>query len=177
MFLYDGYDWARTRKTIEQEVKEMRKRLAKIRQLVANGQTQETDSDDVSAVLFNSVHIGLDEDFDLTPSLARFLAMNEDKIGLRLRELESTIEQYRQHARAECRWKEEVLTYRFLAFVYDRPQDPSRLAESSILHERDLRVRQLMAGSEGVFETAYERLEVVTSSEAACWWYIFWVRI
>ncbi|KAL1720708.1 hypothetical protein EV715DRAFT_196531 [Schizophyllum commune] len=118
--------------------------------------------------------IGLDEDFDLTPSLARFLAMNEDKIDLRLRELESTIEEYRQHARAECRWKEEVLTYRFLAFVYDRPQDPSRSAESSILHERDLRVRQLMAGSEGVFETAYERLEVVTSSEAACWWYIFW---
>ncbi|KAL1738517.1 hypothetical protein HDZ31DRAFT_78301, partial [Schizophyllum fasciatum] len=118
--------------------------------------------------------IGLDEDFDLTPALARFLAMNEDLIDLRLREIESVVEEYRQHARAESRWKEEVLTYRFLAFVYDRPQDPTHLAESSILHERDLRVRQLMAGSEGVFETAYERMEVVTSGEAACWWYIFW---
>ncbi|TRM60170.1 hypothetical protein BD626DRAFT_408024 [Schizophyllum amplum] len=118
--------------------------------------------------------IGLDEDFDLTPSLARFLAMNEDKIELRLPELQSAVEDYRQHARAECKWKEEVLTYRFLAFVYDRPQDPTRLAESSIAYERDLRVRQLVAGSEGVFETAYERLEVVTANETACWWYIFW---
>ncbi|KAL1694660.1 hypothetical protein GGG16DRAFT_46816 [Schizophyllum commune] len=78
LFLYDGYDWARTRKTIEQEVKEMRKRLAKIRQLVANGQTQETDSDDVSAVLFNSVHIGLDEDFDALEPGALIAAIDEE---------------------------------------------------------------------------------------------------
>ncbi|TRM57600.1 hypothetical protein BD626DRAFT_514419 [Schizophyllum amplum] len=64
LLLYDGYDWARTRKTIEQEVKEMRKRLAKIRQLVASGQTQDPALDDISAMLFNSVHIGLDEDLD-----------------------------------------------------------------------------------------------------------------
>ena len=56
----------------------MRKRLAKIRQLVANGQTQETDSDDVSAVLFNSVHIGLDEDFDALEPGALIAAIDEE---------------------------------------------------------------------------------------------------
>ena len=59
-FLYDGYDWARTRKTIEDQVKLMRRRLAKIRQLLASGETQTPEVDQTSAVLFNSVYIGLD---------------------------------------------------------------------------------------------------------------------
>lgn len=62
VFLYDGYDWSRTRKTIEEEVKEMRRRLAKIRQLVANGHVEDSSLDDTSAFLFNSIHIGLDDD-------------------------------------------------------------------------------------------------------------------
>jgi autophagy-related protein 2 len=60
-FLYDGYDWARTRKTIEDQVKLMRRRLAKIRQLLASGETQTPEVDQTSALLFNSVYIGLDE--------------------------------------------------------------------------------------------------------------------
>jgi len=60
-FLYDGYDWARTRKTIEDQVKVMRRRLAKIRQLLASGETQTPEVDQTSALLFNSVYIGLDE--------------------------------------------------------------------------------------------------------------------
>lgn len=59
-FLYDGYDWARTRKTIEDQVKVMRRRLAKIRQLLASGETQTPEVDQTSALLFNSVYIGLD---------------------------------------------------------------------------------------------------------------------
>ncbi len=62
VFLYDGYDWSRTRKTIEEGVKEMRKRLAKIRQLVANGHVEDSFLDDTSTLLFNSIHIGLDDD-------------------------------------------------------------------------------------------------------------------
>ena len=62
IFLYDGYDWVRTRKTIEEGIKEMRKRLAKIRQLVANGHVEESSLDDTSTLLFNSIHIGLDDD-------------------------------------------------------------------------------------------------------------------
>lgn len=60
-FLYDGYDWARTRKTIEDQVKVMRRRLAKIRQLLATGETQTPEVDQTSALLFNSVYIGLDD--------------------------------------------------------------------------------------------------------------------
>ena len=59
-FLYDGYDWARTRKTIEDQVKVMRRRLAKIRQLLASGETHTPETDQTSALLFNSVYIGLD---------------------------------------------------------------------------------------------------------------------
>ncbi|KAF8077884.1 hypothetical protein FPV67DRAFT_1463315 [Lyophyllum atratum] len=64
LFLYDGYDWPGTRKTIEEEVKDMRRRLAKIRQLVASGQAQDPSVEDTSALLFNSLYIGLDRDVD-----------------------------------------------------------------------------------------------------------------
>ncbi|KAJ3517183.1 hypothetical protein NLJ89_g671 [Agrocybe chaxingu] len=74
VFLYDGYDWAKTRKTIEEEVKEMRKRLAKIRQLVANGHIQDPSFEDTSAVLFNSIHIGLEEDEDALGEPATLIA-------------------------------------------------------------------------------------------------------
>jgi autophagy-related protein 2 len=39
----------------------MRRRLAKIRQLLATGETQTPDVDQTSALLFNSVYIGLDD--------------------------------------------------------------------------------------------------------------------
>lgn len=60
-FLYDGYDWSRTRKTIEDQVKLMRRRLAKIRQLLASGDTHTPEMDQTTALLFNSVYIGLDD--------------------------------------------------------------------------------------------------------------------
>lgn len=63
-FLYDGYDWAMTRKTIEDQVKLMRRRLAKIRQLLASGETQAPEIDQTSALLFNSVYIGLDDNVE-----------------------------------------------------------------------------------------------------------------
>ena len=75
----------------------------------------------------------------------------------------------------EYAWKEDTLTYRFLALVYNRPREPDGLANSSIEHERDSRVRQLMLGNEAVFEMSYRRLSFVATSEVATWWYIFWV--
>lgn len=62
--LHDGYDWPRTRRIIEKRVKEMRKRLARIRQLVATGQAQEPIEEETSAMLFNSIHIGLEQDLE-----------------------------------------------------------------------------------------------------------------
>lgn len=79
VFLYAGYDWAKTRRTIEEGVKEMRKRLAKIRQLVASGQTQDTSlEDETSALLFNSVYIGLDQDADELEPGALIAAIDEE---------------------------------------------------------------------------------------------------
>ncbi|KAJ7492658.1 hypothetical protein FB451DRAFT_1219165 [Mycena latifolia] len=118
--------------------------------------------------------IGLNDDYDLTPDLARFIALNQDLIPRRLEHLEETLSSYRRHHRKECRWKYHVLTYRFLTHVFDRPRESSGLAESSIQFERDLRVRQLMVGNEAVFQTAYERLEAVSSEMAATWWFLFW---
>ncbi|KAF7338239.1 GP-PDE domain-containing protein [Mycena venus] len=78
LFLYDGYDWTRTRKTIEEEVKEMRRRLAKIRQLVAGGQAQDPSFEETSTVLFNSVYIGLDQDVDELEPAALIAAIDEE---------------------------------------------------------------------------------------------------
>ncbi|KAJ7430701.1 hypothetical protein B0H11DRAFT_2134571 [Mycena galericulata] len=78
LLLYDGYDWSKTRKTIEEEIKEMRKRLAKIRQLVAGGQTQDPSFEETSAVLFNSVYIGLEQDVDELEPAALIAAIDEE---------------------------------------------------------------------------------------------------
>ncbi|KAJ7285766.1 hypothetical protein C8J57DRAFT_1168465 [Mycena rebaudengoi] len=78
VFLYDGYDWVKTRKTIEEEVKEMRKRLAKIKQLVARGQTPDSSFDETSTVLFNSVYIGLEQDADELEPDALIAAIDEE---------------------------------------------------------------------------------------------------
>ncbi|THV07730.1 hypothetical protein K435DRAFT_772567 [Dendrothele bispora CBS 962.96] len=118
--------------------------------------------------------IGLSDDFDLTVPLARFLRLNQDLVFARLGKIESIFKDYRRHHAEECRHKADVLSYRFLSHVYDQPSDPTKLAESSIKHERDLRVRTLMAGSEAVFEAAYDRLAVVSETETTTWWYIFW---
>jgi len=78
IFLYGGYDWARTRKTIEEEVKEMRRRLTKIRQLVANGQTQDPSVEETSTLLFNSVYIGLEQDVDELEPGALIAAIDDE---------------------------------------------------------------------------------------------------
>ena len=119
--------------------------------------------------------IGLNDDWDLTVPLARFLRMNQRLIPERLSHIEGIIRNYRRHYLEESRAKSNVLTYRFFTNVYEMPRDPTRLAESSITHERDIRVRQLMLECEKDLQTTYDRLSAVTKTEAATWWYIFWV--
>jgi hypothetical protein len=118
--------------------------------------------------------IGIDEDYDLTPTLARFLHLNRTTIQQNLHHVESVMYSYRKHMHQESHSKMSVLSYRFLDKVYEQPRDPTGLAESSIEGEDDLRVRRLMVGSEKVFELAYERMSEVARSEARAWWYIFW---
>lgn len=64
VLLYDGYDWPSTRKTIQEETRAMRRRLAKIRQMLADGQEYTPGADDTSALLYNSVHVGLEQDLE-----------------------------------------------------------------------------------------------------------------
>lgn len=78
LFLYEGYDWPRTRRTIEEEIKEMRRRLTKIRQLVATGQTQDPSVEETSALLFNSVYIGLEHGVDELEPGALIAAIDEE---------------------------------------------------------------------------------------------------
>lgn len=120
--------------------------------------------------------IGLNDDHDLTAPLARFLKTNQALVSEKLRFIEETLSSYRRHCHQECHRKRHVLSYRFLCQVYDRPRSPGGLAESSIQAEHDPRVHRLMLDNETVFETAYKRLAYVSLSEAATWWYIFWVR-
>ncbi|KAJ3779177.1 hypothetical protein FB446DRAFT_782719 [Lentinula raphanica] len=118
--------------------------------------------------------IGLTEDFELTPPLARFLAMNEDLIFSRLGNLEAVISAYQQHHFQESRRKAEVMSYQFLSNVYDHPHPAAKLAKGAFECEHDLRVRQLLVGSDEIFEQAYARLSAVSTTETATWWYIFW---
>ncbi|GFZ46386.1 Autophagy-related protein 2 [Saitozyma sp. JCM 24511] len=80
IFLHDGYDWARTRKAIEDEIKAVRKRLEKIRQLLASGQKadESIEKTGTSSVLFNSVYIGLDQSRENLDSAALIAAIDEE---------------------------------------------------------------------------------------------------
>lgn len=64
VFLYDGYDWPRTRRIIEEETREMKRKLARIRQLLASGQTPDPSVEETNTLLFNSVYIGLEHNVD-----------------------------------------------------------------------------------------------------------------
>lgn len=58
--LYAGYDWTSTRQTIEEAQRAMRKRLQKLRQLLATGHSTDVTTDELaSTTLFKSVHLGL----------------------------------------------------------------------------------------------------------------------
>jgi hypothetical protein len=119
--------------------------------------------------------VGINDEYDLTPALARFLALNRGLTHSRVGGIEALLTGYRQFCQRECKAKAEVLTYDFLLRVYGHPRYPEELAQDSIRHERDLRVRQLLVSNEAVFRITYERLVAVSTTELATWWYIFWV--
>lgn len=78
LFLYDGYDWARTRRTIEEGRREMKRKLAKIKQLVASGQTPDPSVEETSALLFNSVYVGLEQGIEEMEPAALIAAIDEE---------------------------------------------------------------------------------------------------
>ena len=78
IFLHDGYDWQRTRRVIEDEIKAVRRRLERIRQLLAAGQKADESIEIARSVLFNSVYIGLDQSRENLDSAALLAAIDEE---------------------------------------------------------------------------------------------------
>ncbi|KAJ1308011.1 hypothetical protein OPQ81_002082 [Rhizoctonia solani] len=76
--LHDGYDWERTRLAIEQGRKAVRRRLEKIRQLLATGQAPDESVEDTHAVLFNSIYIGLQQDLEDMEPEAMIAAIDQE---------------------------------------------------------------------------------------------------
>lgn len=79
VMLHDGYDWVRTRKAIEDEIKSVRRKLEKIRQLLASGQTADESIENTRSVLFNSIYIGLDQSREMDS--AALLAAIDEELG------------------------------------------------------------------------------------------------
>jgi autophagy-related protein 2 len=56
----------------------MRRRLTKIRQMLANGQTPEPGSDETSALLFNSIYVGLEDNMEGLDTGALIAAIDQE---------------------------------------------------------------------------------------------------
>ncbi|KEP47759.1 putative autophagy-related protein Atg2 [Rhizoctonia solani 123E] len=76
--LHDGYDWEKTRLAIEQGRKAVRRRLEKIRQLLASGQVPDESIEDTHAVLFNSIYVGLQQDLEDMEPEAMIAAIDQE---------------------------------------------------------------------------------------------------
>jgi hypothetical protein len=76
--------------------------------------------------------IGVDDDFDLTPQLARFLTLNRELIHDSLHRINSVIRDYRRQTRRAARAKHDTLTYEFLSTIYCNHQDPHNLTKELV---------------------------------------------
>ncbi|KDN38407.1 hypothetical protein RSAG8_09501, partial [Rhizoctonia solani AG-8 WAC10335] len=76
--LHDGYDWEKTRLAIEQGRKAVRRRLEKIRQLLASGQVPDESIEDTHTVLFNSIYVGLQQDLEDMEPEAMIAAIDQE---------------------------------------------------------------------------------------------------
>ena len=121
--------------------------------------------------------LGLNDDFDLSPLLAKFLHMNQHLINDRIEVVESALWRYRSTARKEAQKKRKTLSYAFTTEVWNWPAPADEAAKTVEGLERDLRVRHLILEREDALLAAKERMDAIGHSEIATWWYLFWVRL
>lgn len=76
--IHEGYDWFSTRKAIEEQAKAVRRRLEKIRQLLASGQAPDTSAEEASVLMFGSVQLGLPPGASELPRGQLLAAINEE---------------------------------------------------------------------------------------------------
>ena len=126
-------------------------------------------------VTIGMADFGVDDNWELSPTFARFLALNQRRISGRVGIIEEAIDDFRQSHYEECIWKSRVLSYHSLISIYDKPQHIESLAEA-FSKESDIRVRDMLLTNQDAFSAANDRFRVVTSSRIAVWWYIFWVN-
>ncbi|KAF8329752.1 uncharacterized protein EI90DRAFT_3155180 [Cantharellus anzutake] len=77
--LHSGFDWHRTRRIVDDEVRTMRRKLLKIRHLVAaGGQVPDDSIEETHALLFNSVYIGIRPEVNINEPNALMEAIDEE---------------------------------------------------------------------------------------------------
>lgn len=81
LHLHDGFDWRHTRDVIEDETKRIRRRLQRIRQLLAEGQAVDPSLEDTNALLFNSVFLGIDDNTEDMENDFLLAAIDEELDG------------------------------------------------------------------------------------------------
>lgn len=119
--------------------------------------------------------IGLNTELGLTPQLARFLLLNKSALQAGISEYSRHIGTYRAHAHREATKKATTLSYEFLSNVFDCPACPEDITRVIADHEPDVRVRDLTLSYENAFLAMDERMQYVSQSPVAAWWFIFWV--
>lgn len=78
--LHSGYDWESTRKAVQKEAKLVRKRLQKIKQLLAEGQVPDDSVEAATSNLLDSIHISLPQNPHEMDADAMMQAV-EDELG------------------------------------------------------------------------------------------------
>ena len=126
-------------------------------------------------VSLNGDAIGLALDFNLSPALARFLSQNEAIVRQQLPRLEAIVQSYRNNLWLECQAKAEVLSYRFLISVYNKPQPYAQVLGTVVKEETDSRVQRLFTENEEALSITFKRFSAVMKNPITVWWYIFWV--
>ncbi|CAO1630003.1 unnamed protein product [Jaminaea pallidilutea] len=84
--LHNGFDWATTRTDVEQEIKAVRRRLQKIKQLLDQGQKPDDSVEEATQDLMQSMHISLEPDADVSDAVN----VLNDELGLQSETASST---------------------------------------------------------------------------------------
>lgn len=82
IFLHGGYDWQTTRSAVELERDALRRRLRKLSQLISSGNAPPPELRRTHVELFNSIHIGIQDDDDYQDHDQLLAAINDELADL-----------------------------------------------------------------------------------------------
>ncbi len=121
---------------------------------------------------------GLTEDYEMNPTLARFLQDNERLVVERAPMVDKVLRKYRRDFEREARWKERVLPYSFLSDVFDNDGlSPIGLRMALVETGCGRSMRNLPILYEGCVTLMYERLAAINRSPVHRFWWILFDEI